>query len=71
MSKFEIKRHTFTDKSNPVGVYVSCSTSTINPLEIEKDVDDFILFMEEKYKIKSTKLSFKQWLLKKLKKRMI
>lgn len=67
MNKFEIKKHTFLDTSNPVDVYVSCSTSTVNPLEIEKDVDDFILFMEQKYKIKTTKLTFKEWLIKKLK----
>jgi len=68
MNKFEIKKHTFADCNNPVSVYISCSTSIINPLDIEKDIDSFILFIEEKYKIKSTKLSFIQWLLKNLKK---
>ncbi len=63
MNKFEIKQHNFIDENNPVSVYVSCSTSTVNPLEIEKDVNNFVQFMEEKYKIKSVpqNITFKEW----------
>lgn len=63
MNKFEIKKHNFIDKNNPVSTYISCTTSTINPLEIEEDIDNFMQFMEEKYKIKSVeqKITFKGW----------
>ena len=63
MNKFEIKKHNYIDKNNPVSVYVSCTTSKVNPLEIEKDIDNFMQFMEEKYKIKSVeqKTTFKEW----------
>lgn len=63
MNKFEIKNHNFIDKNNPVSVYVNCTTSEVNPLEIEKDIDNFMQFMEEKYKIKSVeqKTTFKEW----------
>jgi hypothetical protein len=66
MNKFEIKEHTYLDRENPVSVYVSCSTSTVNPLEIQEDVLEFINFMREKYKVKSTKVSFKQWIINKI-----
>jgi hypothetical protein len=62
MNKFEIKKHNYADEENPVSVYVNCSTSTVNPFEIEKDIEEFIYYMREKYKIKSTNLSFKKWL---------
>ena len=63
MNKFEIKNHNYIDKNNPVYVYVSCTTSEVNPLEVEKDINNFIQFMEEKYKIKSVeqKTTFKEW----------
>ena len=63
MNKFEIKNHNYIDKNNPVSVYISCTTSEVNPLEIEKDVNNFIQFMEEKYKIKSVEqeTTFKEW----------
>jgi hypothetical protein len=66
MNKFEIKEHTYLDRENPVSVYVSCSTSTVNPLEIQENVLEFINFMREKYKVKSTKVSFKQWIINKI-----
>lgn len=68
MHKFEIKRHNFIDNQNPVSIYVNCSTSLVNPLDIEKDVDSFIEFMVEKYKIKkedAVTLSFSEWISKK------
>ena len=65
MDKFSIKRHNFTDKQNPVSIYVDCTTSLVNPLDIEKDVDSFVEFMIEKYKIKkeeTVKQSFIDWI---------
>ena len=67
MNTFEVKKHNYTDKRNPVSIYTSLSTSTVNPLELERDVEDFHNFIIEKYKIKETKLSFKEWILNKLK----
>lgn len=65
MDKFNIKRHNFTGQQNPVSIYVDCSTSLVNPLDIERDVDSFVEFMIEKYKIKkegTEKLSFVDWI---------
>jgi hypothetical protein len=66
MNKFEIKRFNYEDGKNPVTVYVSCTTSKVNPLEIEKDVDAFIEYMVEKYKSEPTKISFTQWIKSKI-----
>jgi hypothetical protein len=67
MEKFEVKKHNFSDISNPVSIYTSLSTSTVNPLELEKDIEDFHDYIIEKYKNKSTKISFKQWITNKIK----
>lgn len=63
MNEFKIKNHNYMDKNNPVSVYISCTTYTINPLEIEKDINNFMQFMEEKYKVKSVSknVTFKEW----------
>ena len=68
MGKFEIKEYTAINSKNPVSVYISCSTDTINPFEIEKDIKNFIAFMNEKYEIKTTNSSFKEWVTNKFKK---
>jgi ribosomal protein S18 len=68
MHKFEIKRHNFTDKQNPVSIYINCATSTVNPTELEKDIDDFADYITEKYKVQkeeTTKLTFREWVIKK------
>lgn len=67
MGRFEIKKHTFLNNKNSVSTYISCSTDNVNPLEIEKDMENIIEFMNEKYEIKTTKLTFKEWLINKIK----
>lgn len=66
MHRFEIKKHDFNE-NNLVNTYISCSTSIINPLEVEKDVNDFIDFIQSKYKTRTIKeITFKGWLQEKV-----
>jgi hypothetical protein len=57
MYKYEVKKHTYNE-GMPLGIYISIQTSTINPLELEKEVDEFISYMRDKY---STKIYTKSW----------
>jgi hypothetical protein len=52
MYKYEVKKHTYNE-GMPLGIYISIQTSTINPLELEKEVDEFISYMRDKYKTKT------------------
>jgi len=49
-------------------IYTVLSTSTVNPLELERDIEDFHNYINEKYGLKATRLSFIDWVRSKLNK---
>jgi len=66
MNKFEVKAHTYMDDENPLKIYVIIQTSKVNPLELEVEIDDFIKYMRDKYKIKRYKKTWTDWIKEKL-----
>jgi hypothetical protein len=63
MGKFAIKQSTYGEKNNPLYIYLSIETDTINPLELQKEAAVFIEYMRAKYKHKTinTNLTFADW----------
>ena len=63
--KFQVKASEYTDI---LYVYVSVSTNEINPIELEKEANDFVKYMFEKYHKQAIKnMTFMQWINYKLK----
>lgn len=63
--KFEVKA---SDYSSVLSVHVYVSTNDINPIELEKEASDFVVYMFEKYHKQAIKnMTFMQWINHKLK----
>jgi hypothetical protein len=63
--KFQTKASEYTDI---LYVYVSVSTNDINPIELEKEANDFVKYMFKKYHKQTIKnMTFMQWINYKLK----
>jgi hypothetical protein len=64
MNKFEVKKHNYSRKGFPLSIYLSISTDTVNPLELEKEIELIMEYLEEKYREpkKVKNFSLKEWL---------
>lgn len=68
--KYTVSGNNYIKRGDIVRVYVAIDTTFSNPLELKEEIDNFIKYIEEKYDSDGKSrfnVSFKQWLLDKIK----